>query len=503
VADAPARQIPQFAAPLANDSDQAKEVVESRHAEYESHHGSWEILLDAFEGDGGFLDGEYIWPFPREDADNFEERQQMARYHNYLESLVDLYVRFMFTQGVSRESKSDDLNAWLEDTDGHGQTMTDLMKRFLALALVSGHAGTLVDKTADEPSGPTKAEEKGRVVASVFTALAIADWRTKRGVLQAVKLIESAEPVGIAEPAPEDDDAIQYLLWDAEGWARFDAKGKLIDGGTPGLGAVPFVVLRPKPSHRSDMLGRPLISNANVVRAHFNRCSEEDQVLRDNAFSVLTVSVPSDGNVDQAKTDLGNRIGSARALVVKGTIDYATPDQQVPASIRENSAYLVREMYRAAHIRFQRDGLSAESGDSIRLQYTELNEMLQGLGGALAASERAIARHFFAWQSPDEATAQQAFEDAAFEVTYPDEFFLDDLMTDLEAWAEAIRMDLGPTMNARIKRKAVRRIDRDIPIKELDKIDKEIDELPNNEVEVVPPDMGDPDKPLPTGTALG
>lgn len=470
--------VPAFATRLlALDVEKRKEVLQAAHADYTTNQPSWLVLLDAFEGRGGFLSGSYLWAYPREDEGAFKERQRWARYHNYLEALVDLYVRHVYTQGVKRTSTNDELNAWTEDVDGAGTSLTEFLKQFASMALVCGHAGVLIDKTDDEPLGITKADEQARVVATVFAAPSIKDWRYAHNTLAAVKLIEAAKATDLLDVQdPKDTEPkFQYLLWDRTGWARFNTDGEMIASGTPDLGRVPLITLRQKASQTSRMLGRPLVSNANIIRALYNRASEEDEVLRNQAFSVLTLELDKEANIDEAKTALGTTIGTAKALVAKGKISYETPDQAVPTTIRENIAYLVQELYRAAHVRFNRDSLSAQSGESIRLQYTELNEMLQGFARALAQAELEIARAWFAWTETTPERAQAAFDAAKYTAEYPDEFFLDALLVDLEAWSHAITMDLGDTMTRRIKKRAVRRIEPDIPEDELKLIDKEID----------------------------
>lgn len=487
----PARAQPAFVSTITSLTEsEARDVLSLEHPDYAERKESWGVLLDAFEGTGGFLSGEHLWEYPREDSADYDKRKAMARYHNYLESLVDLYVRFLFTQGVKRSSASEEYNAWLENVDGAGLHLNDLLKRALSFGLVAGHAGILIDKTSDKPKDQTKAGDVAKTIASVFYATAVQDWRFARNVLTAVKLREAPPPTAITAETPTGEDAVQYLIWGADGWARFDAKGGLVGADVVDLGLVPLVVLRPKPSHTSDMLGRPLISNANIIRALFNRASEEDEVIRGQAFSVFTVEVPENGDVAQAKEDIGNAIGTSKAIVVRGKATYQTPDQNVPGAIRENIAYLVQELYRAAHVRFRRDTLVGESAESIRLQYTELNEMLQGHAKALAACEQQIARAWFAWNAATPEQAEKAFAAAKVEATYPDEFFIDALITDLDAWMEALRLGLGPTMAKRIKKKAVRRIDPDIPPEELDAIDAEIDAMQDE-----PPasDTGDPE----------
>lgn len=494
--------LPAFAARLIALKDEDRTAtLDLQHPDYAAQAPSWAVQLHAFEGTGGFLTGEYLWPYPSEDQEDYTRRKAMARYHNYVEALVDLYVRFMFTQGVKRSSTNEEYNAWLTDVDGAGTTIDELLKRWSAIALASaGHAGLLIDKTPETPVGPTKADERARVFATVFPATSIVDWRFDRDMLVAVKLREAAPNTDIL--TEQDSGAMQWLMWDQEGWARFNAEGEVISGDVPNLGLVPLVILRPKPSFLSPILGRALISNINVVRALFNRASEEDEVLRTQAFSLLTVSVPADGNVGDARQQLGNTVGAAKAIVVQGTIDYKTPDQSVPQAIRDNIGYLVQEIYRAAHMRFNRDSQVAETAEAIRLQHTELNEMLQGFAKALAQAEQQIGRAYFAWTQPTPEAAQQAFEAAKVEAVYTTEFFLDALATELQDWAEAIRLNLGETMTRRIKKKAVRRIDPDIKPDELKTIDEEIDKLP---VDVMPTafpmDLGTQQDVVPPGVA--
>ena len=493
--------LPGFAQRLASlGEDDRKAAVTSLHPEYAAHLDVWVAHLAAFEGDGGFLTGEYLWPYPAESETDYLRRQKMARYHNYVETLVDLYVRFMFTQGVKRTSTNSEFNAWLENVDGAGTAISDLLKRLPALALVPGHAAVLVDKTPEAPVGPSKADERAQVFATVFTATAIADWRFDRNTLAAVKLIEASPATDITE-AQATEDAKRWLIWDREGWARYSSKGDLLDGDVPDLGLVPLAILRPKPSLLSLMLGRALVSNVNVIRALYNRASEEDNVLRDQAFSLLTCEVPENGDVQQARDQIGNVFGSAKAIAVQGKLEYITPDQSVPGAIRENIAYLVQEVYRAAHMRFSRDSLASETAEAIRLQHTELNEMLQGFAKGLAQVEREIARAWFAWSFPTKEQAQSAFEAAKVEAIYPTEFFLDDLATELDEWAAAIRLGLGETMTRRIKKRAARRLDPEMPADEQKKVDAEIDAMPAEMPSAFPLDTGRNTDVVPPGEA--
>lgn len=488
--------VPRFVTALRGlDAEQRLAELSKAHPDYTSHLEAWQILLDAFEGSGGFLDGGYLWPYPREEQAQFDERRRMARYHNYLETLIEIYARQVFTESVKRTSKDPVYDLWTESAGGPGIPLTAVMKRACAMGLVGGHAGMLVDKTQEMPTGPRRADELAVPFVTVFPNVSITDWRFERERLVGVKLLEAPPPTPIVAPDTEPVDQ-QLLVWDTEGWARFDAKGEFVGGAiTATLGMVPLVLLRPKASHISPMLGRPLIGNANIIRALYNRSSEEDEVLRAQAFSVLVVSVEAEADAEAVRASLGNTIGAAKAIVVKGAADYKTPSMEVPAAVRNNISFLVTEMYRSAHVRFRRsDSLAVEAADAIRLQHIELNEALQGLAQELQRAEREIARAYYAWTEPTEDAAQAAFERADPRTEYPDQFFIAELQADLEAWAFAIQMDLGDTFTKRIKKRAVRRVEPDIPPEDLRVIDEEIDAQEEAELQTPPTDFGPPDE---------
>jgi hypothetical protein len=350
--------------------------------------------------------------------------------------------------------------------------MTEFLKPCLSIGLAAGHTGILMDATTDEAVGPSKADVRSRPFLTRYPSTAIVDWRASKDQVVGVKLREAVPDESIVDEPSEDT---RYLLWDNEGWARFTSDGELIDGGTPNLGLVPFDVIRPKRSILKAFCGRSLFANANVVKALFNRHSEEDEVLRNQAFSLLIVEVGPDGDVEQAKKELGTDVGTTSAIVVKGKPGYISPDMSVPEQVRMNAIQLIREMYRVAHMRYERDSLQAESAEAIRLQFKELNEFLQGIAAEHQRVEMNLARFYFAWTSPTPEAAEAAFDAAKVSISYPDEFFLADLILDLDAWGTAIAMDLGETMSKRLKKRAVRRIEPEIPVDIAEVVDKEID----------------------------
>lgn len=454
----------------AGELDARQALLEQTHPLYTDLAPGWRTLLDAFEGTGGFRDGGHLWQYANEKPEEFEERQQLARYHNFAKSLVNIYVRHVFRQGVTREVQGhEDLQAWWTDVDGAGTPIDDLMKRAARLALAAGHCGVLTDKTSEAPAGPSLADDRGRILASLFPAPSILDWRTHAGKLTGVKLREGASPAAITDPVPTGDDATQYLLWDDRGWARFTHGADVLAASAGDLQMpVPLAIVRPEPSAEHPFLGQSLLGDPNVFKALYNRCSEQDEVARDQAFSILVVSVPSSEKgggseaVARAKRQIGNDIGTTRAIVVEGTVTYQAADMGVLEAIGKLIDFLIREIYRAAHVRWEMDSADAQSADAIRLQHTELNEMLANLAAELTRVEREMVRAWFYWRYPGPSAAER-LDAANVVIKYPNEFFIADLLAELEKWAKAIGMELGLTFEHWAKKRVVDQLAPDLP----------------------------------------
>lgn len=475
------------------DKESRKAWLAAVHPLVSRFSAQWQLLTDAYEGDGGFLDGGYLWRFPAEIADDFSARCAHARYHNFLETLVDIYVRHVCGRGVTRTTTNEELQTWWSDVDGAGTSMAEFIKKVAAQGLVAGHCAALCDKTTETPVGPAKADERARVIATVFPADSVLDWRLSRAELTAVKLLEAA-------PEPDITDAVedavpQYAIWTKDEFVRLDEDGNVISQGEHGLGLVPLAVVRPKPSKRHAFIGRPLV-RADVIRALYNRASEEDHVMRNQGFSLLTVNVPheaDDAAVEHAQAQVEKNYGVTRALVTRGAVSYASPDMSIPATIRENIEFLIRELYRAAHVAWQRDSADAESAESVRLKHTELNEMLRALAQELAALETRLARFYFGWTSATPQQAETAFEQAEVAIQYPTEFFTQELQVDLEAFIKSERFGLPDLMIKRLRKRLVRRLEPEIPDDVAEAIDKAIDATPAKPVGGQTGDPGDAD----------
>lgn len=446
------------------------------HPAVKDHGDRWTICLDAYDGEGGFLDGGYIWAFPRELKDEVTARKAHARYHNYSATLIDYYARKVFSGEITRETSNAELEAWWGNVDGAGTDMGSYLRQALTKALAAGHVGLWADKTRDEATGPAKADEQASVFLTRYLPTAILDWRlTQDETITAVKLIED---VVNDDLLAETASSQQILLWDRDEWVRVpEGEHPVIERADHGLGIVPLVMLRPFRHARWPFIGRALLGDGGILVALYNRSSEQDEVIRNQSFSVFVVTLPASGEVDveKAKAALGNEVGSLRALFTFGSGDYKTPAMEVPKTLEQHQLFLIRELYRMAHIPYEKTSGDLQSAEAIKLQHEELASVLAGVASECERVERELCRLWFAWTSATPELAAQAFEAANIRIAYSREYFEADPETELKTLAAAINAVPSKTFEKAVQKSIVDRVGRGLSDETRATIDREID----------------------------
>jgi hypothetical protein len=454
----------------------AAQLKDQTHEAVKEHSPRWQVCLDAYDGDGGFLDGSYLWKYPREIDAEFTNRQTQARYHNYAATLIDYYVRKVFGDDVQRETTSEDLKAWWANVDGAGTDMSTYLRSALGKALAAGYVGILADKTREAPTGPAKADERSAVFLTRYLPTAVLDWRMDRDeALIAVKLLEDLPSEDLLA---EDESEPQVLLWDRDERVRVpDGETPTIERQSPGLNLVPMVTLRPFRHARWPFIGRPLLGDGGILRALYNRASEQDEVIRNQAFSVFVVSLPTTGEVDvqKAKDALGNEIGTTRALFAYGTGDYKTPSMDVPEMLEQHQAFLVRELYRMAGVPYERSTGQVQSAESVRLQYEGISSILSTVADECVRVEKELARLFFAWTSATPEIAAKAYEAAQVQVSYAKNYFSADQEAEIKTLADAMRAVPSKTFEQQVQKRIVAMVGGDLDAETLETIHAEIE----------------------------
>ena len=110
---------------------------------------SYQLLTDAYYGDGIFIGGKGLRRHPREKDFNYRDRQALAYYLNYTGPIVDACVNPVFRDNIRREYKDNQLiDAFMDDCDRLGTDFQDFMRRGAKYAKLYGAVYVLVNNVA-------------------------------------------------------------------------------------------------------------------------------------------------------------------------------------------------------------------------------------------------------------------------------------------------------------------------------------------------------------------
>ncbi|MDU5530510.1 MAG: hypothetical protein E6067_06735, partial [Negativicoccus succinicivorans] len=105
----------------------------------------YQLLSDAYYGDGIFMGGRGLRRHPREQEFNYRDRQALAYYLNYTGPIVDACVNPVFRDDIRREYRNGaTLTAFMDDCDRLGTDLQDFMRRGAKYAKLYGAVYVLV-----------------------------------------------------------------------------------------------------------------------------------------------------------------------------------------------------------------------------------------------------------------------------------------------------------------------------------------------------------------------
>ena len=88
----------------------------------------WDLVRDAYHGQGGFKSGAYLLEHAKED--DFEGRKGYSFYLNYFKPIIKARVDPIYQNPPERynESKSKEWELFEKDCDNKGNSLTQVMK---------------------------------------------------------------------------------------------------------------------------------------------------------------------------------------------------------------------------------------------------------------------------------------------------------------------------------------------------------------------------------------
>ena len=447
--------------------DDFDDILEDQH--------DHKLLFDAYYGKGGFKKGFFLFKHPRESQKKYDRRRKMAYYSNYLRPIIDSHVDPIFRKEPKREWKDNAaFSAYILDVDTCGTGMNRFMKKAALIAKIFAVAFIFTDNFADLPQNlAATLKERCLPYSYIVTPDRLDSYKINRfGKLTSITITEPAEDA----EGNVKDGVINKRTWTTTTWKLTGEDGKVISKGEHNLGRLPVTVLYSNQVQREDTLPQSEFYDiARMSVSLYNRCSELDEVLSNQAFNILTYPL---GDTQRAKDIEEIITGTENMLGYDGTLggkpDFISPKSE-PADLQMKQLdRLVQEMHRMARLSHVTGVEKQTSGVSKAYDFENTNQNLGDFAANIEEAEKDMAAVFELWAGGGSKLEYTA--------SYDRDFGMIDIEQVLKEADEALLLNIGSKFNAAVKKKVVAAYLPELPEKEYDEITKEIDENTKNEV---------------------
>lgn len=493
----------------------AQRFVWQTHPLYETWAPTWRLLGEVYEGDGGFLDGSNLIPHPREliypkdsnnnidptkspvEKDKFIRRKQIARYENFAQSLVDLFVDHQYTKGVQRifggmdalEQAKQPIVEWWKDVDGEGTPIDEWLKQTQVMADVYGHVFVTLDRSIG-PVKPRTAAEESPLYLRVYTPLDAPDWLAPNKRLTAIKFIEAVERRSLNESSIFAADAgqtsgsvgqtgtgttpkVNYRTFTRTDWSLYNSDGERIDGGAHGFGELPVIPFYARRRPKIPVLGRSLLRDPKLFKDHYNLTSEFRELLRAQAFAMLHIELGEGEEVAAARANLGDHAGTDTVLWTRGSAEFiAAPSGPAEVYMAE-IAKCESKMFRLIGMSDKQDSNAPETEGSRRLKAMDLNRLLSGHADEAQRFDYTLARLWYAGTYGAQL-GRRKFTSSGLSIIHPDEFYVEEMEETIKDTLDALKLPMGITYQQMVLQRAAPKVLREAGPDELATVNKEI-----------------------------
>lgn len=395
---------------------------------------TYRLLLDGYNGTGGFSDGSYLRQHPRESPTKYQLRKDLAYYLNYLKPCVDAHVSPVFKVDAARDWAGQGSVLWqtfCEDVDFTGRSIEDLMKQAAMKSKLCGVSFIVVDRVADGELpltvGAMASDRNNLPYAYVVDAIRVEE-------IVADKFGRITKFVFTERDADEKAMSPAKRTLTAEGWELKDSKGTR--SGAWNLGMVPVIPLYSKDGSSDDLLPpSEFLAVAQTNHAIYNMSSWLSEILVNQTFSILTY--PS---VDLDKLTIGtnNAIGYPPESSNKPEFISPSPD---PAQIlSENINRLQEECYRMAAVVNVTGVRSQSSGIAKAWDFEQTNQILADFAQQVEVAEKRLAMLF----------ARFCGTQLEYTVKYPNDYNVSDVENELAKAEIAKGLSFGDAFNVEV-----------------------------------------------------
>lgn len=472
-----------------SDPESLAEALLYCHPDHEANCEKWMKFLDCYRSKDM---ARFLFRHTREAEPMYHNRIRRGYYYNYVASVVDLYVAFLYHSPISRQLGADKnkdgtadskpavyFEKLYKDADRRGTRYTVFVQLVETFAQIYGHCGVLVDMPRKPAAGfASKAEEEAadfRPHLTLVQAPQIKDWELdKDGNFEWVK-IEIVRPQKRTWKSAVDEKVRNFVIWTKAGFEEWqvtekeDENGETkqiaerVNQGNHTLGKVPLVIVRNERDLDHKWFGISAIRDISDINiAIYNWCSLQDEEIYERCLNILAMEVDATG---QQKIEL------SQYNVLEYPAGSQPPSYLVPGStpldlIMKAIDNAKNEIYRLAKL--SDTGFRSREATSGIAYAFEFNSTNQSLGAKAESAEQAeveIHRLVTAWMG----------EEFQGSIVYPKEFGVEDFLVELQILAEA-RATLSSDT-------AIREIEKRVTAKMFAKEPQELRDLIHQEIE--------------------
>ena len=344
------------------------------------------FLADALNASGGFADGSYLISYPRESGGKYAARQQVAWYRNFLRSACGDFVGYLSKRPPVRDTTQPLFKVLLDDADGKGNALDVFWQGFMVDAKARGSMLLAVDMPKQLP-GTLADQLRARAVpylTPIKPEQVVAYQINEDGSL-ALVAIPYAEPASYGTlSAPLN--LPKWKVWTETEW-RIQEPG--IDGAVHErqphpLGVCPVLVFTEKGDFPSC---GDFAQIADLSKRHYNLCSERDEILRAQTFSLLTYQVPPEQAHLFDGKQVAEAIGTHNLLTHNGGTPSFIAPPDGPATIYNQVIADLEASIRKIALTIEQP-TSQESGLALTIRFQQLNSALASFARKMEDLER-------------------------------------------------------------------------------------------------------------------
>jgi hypothetical protein len=473
-----------------------KALVENPHQIWKRNYNYWNFLLKSYEGgidytqadtpasdsggltvtyNGQKIDDKYntynLFKHKKERSEDYRERIQMSYYYNFCAPIIDVYTNHLFRESVIENygNIEDVVEKRRENIDRKNSSIEEFRKELSEDAQIFGHIFVVTDmpKSSGEVNLAQRISNDQFPYFTIFYPTDVLNWALDiYGRPYWVLLRECQD--GNVDPMNYDKDKTmkyQYRLWTRNEWYLYDSDYQLIESGTHPIGRVPIDIVYEKPSKKyRNFLGISAISDiCFIARDVYNKCSELNEILRNQTFAFLTLQGKS-ADYDEVS------VGTSKALLYPQDTNapsFVSPPADNAKVLMDQIDRQVTKMFQLAKLEggsaSESMQIDTQSGVSKAYDFHETNAALAKKAGHMEDGELRLWSTFAKWEGKE-------FDGS---IQYSRDFNVKDLMSDLVEAEKLIRFNMGEMFDNKVKEELIKKKFPRMPIEEVDKIIQE------------------------------